>query len=84
MAFRPMAAGVRFGCALESAVPPRAHSSQTDLGGRHSAALKVYPADVQMIWPVARHGRPRQRHIPDTLSTPAEDVLAHVKWQTVS
>src|SRR6266576_2314929 len=30
--------------------------------------LKVYPADVRMIWPVARRGRPRQRHVPDILS----------------
>jgi hypothetical protein len=37
-----------------------------------------------MISPVAGRGRPRQRHIPDTLSTPAEDMLAHAKWQTVS
>jgi SRSO17 transposase len=37
-----------------------------------------------MISPVAGRGRPRQRHIPDTLSTPAEDTLAHAKWQTVS
>jgi DDE superfamily endonuclease len=46
--------------------------------------LKVYPADVQMIWPVARRGRPRQRHVPDILSIPAEDMLAHAKWRTIS
>ena len=27
--------------------------------------LKVYPADVRMIWPVARRGRPRQRDVPE-------------------
>jgi SRSO17 transposase len=46
--------------------------------------LKVYPADVQMIWPVAKRGRPRRRPIPDILSIPAEDMLAHAKWRTIS
>jgi hypothetical protein len=46
--------------------------------------LKVYPADVRMIWPVAKRGRPRKRSVPDILSIPAEDMLAHAKWQTIS
>src|SRR3984957_12832557 len=46
--------------------------------------LKVYSADVQMVWPVARRGRPRHRHVPDVLSIPAEDMLAHAKWHTIS
>jgi SRSO17 transposase len=46
--------------------------------------LKVYPADVQMIWPVAGRGRPRKRHIPDSLSIPAEDMLAKATWQNIS
>jgi hypothetical protein len=46
--------------------------------------LKAYPADVQMIWPVARRGRPRQRHIPNILSMPAGDMLADVTWQNIS
>src|SRR5262249_8167285 len=37
-----------------------------------------------MIWPVAKRGRPRQRHVPDILSILAEDMLAHVKWHTIS
>src|SRR6516164_2462484 len=37
---------------------------------------KVYHADVQMIWPVAKRGRPRALHVPDILSIPAEDMLA--------
>jgi len=39
---------------------------------------------VQMIWPVAKRGRPRQRHVPDVLSIPAEDMLTHAKWHTIS
>src|SRR2546429_6730473 len=46
--------------------------------------LKVYPADVRMIWPVAKRDRPRQRHVPDILSIPAEDMLANAKWPTIS
>ena len=46
--------------------------------------LKMYPVTVQLIWPVARRGRPRRRHVPDILSIPAEDMLADAKWQTVS
>ena len=45
---------------------------------------KVYPADVRMIWPIARRGRPRQRHVPDILSIPAEDMLANARWRTIS
>ena len=45
----------------ERAVPPGAGGSQADVGGRYSAALKVYPADVRMIRPVAKRGRPRKR-----------------------
>jgi DDE superfamily endonuclease len=46
--------------------------------------LKVYPADVQMIWPVAGRGRPRQRHVHDVLSMAVEDMLADARWQRVS
>src|SRR5262249_60681528 len=45
---------------------------------------KVDSADVRMIWPVAKRGRPRQRHVPDILSIPAEDMLANAKWRTIS
>ena len=45
---------------------------------------KVSPADVQLIFPVAGHGRPRQRHIPDTLSAAAETILGNASWQQVS
>jgi SRSO17 transposase len=45
---------------------------------------KVYPADVELIFPVARRGRPRQRHVPDQLSMAAEAMLAGADWQTVS
>jgi SRSO17 transposase len=37
-----------------------------------------------MIWPVAKRGRPRRRHVPDILSIPAEAMLAKAKWHTIS
>jgi SRSO17 transposase len=46
--------------------------------------LKVYPADVQMIWPVAGRGRPRQRHVPNILSMAAEDMLADARWRNIT
>src|SRR5262249_60745605 len=46
--------------------------------------LQVSAADVRMIWPVAKRGRPRQRHVSDILSIPAEDLLADAKWRTIS
>jgi len=39
---------------------------------------------VRLIWPVAKRGRPRRRHVPDVLSMPAEAMLSDAKWQPVS
>jgi SRSO17 transposase len=84
---RAIAAGVRFGCVLADAGYGLSAPFRQGLTARKLAwavgiprHLKVYPADVQMIWPVAKRGRPRQRHIPDILSIPAEDMLAKTKW----
>src|SRR5262245_34390380 len=88
---RAIAAGVRFGCVLADAgyglsAPLRQGLTVRKLAWavgipRH---LKVYPADVQMIWPVAGRGRPRQRHVPNILSMAAEDMLADARWQNIS
>ena len=86
---RAIAAGVRFGCVLADAGYGMSAPFRQALTARKLTwavgiprHLKVYPADVRMIWPVARRGRPRQRHIPDVLSILAEDMLrserAHV------
>ena len=45
--------------------------------------LKVYPADVKMIWPTARRGRPRQS-IPDVSVAAAEDMLGKAQWRKIS
>jgi SRSO17 transposase len=88
---RVVAAGVRFGCVLADAGYGLSGSFRQGLTARKltwavgiARHLKVYPADVQMIWPVAKRGRPRQRHVPNILSIPAEDMMAHAKWHTVS
>jgi SRSO17 transposase len=88
---RVVAAGVRFGCVLADAGYGLSAPFRQGLTARKLAwavgiprHLKVYPADVQMIFPVSKRGRPRQRHVPDVLSIPAEDVLANAAWRTIS
>ena len=88
---RMIAGGVRFGCVLADAgyglsAPFRQELTRRNLTWavgipRH---LKVYPVGVQLIWPVARRGRPRQRSIPDVLAVAAEDMLADAKWQNIT
>jgi len=88
---RAIAAGVRFGCVLADAGYGMSAPFRQALTARKLTwavgiprHLKVYSADVQMIWPVAQRGRPRKRHIPDVLSMPAEDTLANATWRAIS
>src|SRR6201987_360610 len=88
---RVIAAGVRFGCVRADAGYGLSAPFRQELTARKLTwavgiprHLTVYPADVQMIWPAASRGRPRQRYVPDILSIPAEDMLAHAKWRTIS
>jgi len=88
---RVLAASVRFGCVLADAgygrsAPFRQALSERGLGGAVGipAKQKVYPADVEMIFPVAGRGRPRKRHIPDQLSVAAETVLTGQPWRSVT
>ena len=88
---RVIAAGARFGCVLADAGYGQSSSFRHELTVRKLAwavgiprHLKVYPADVQMTWPVAARGRPRQRHVPDILSVAAEDMLAKAEWRNIS
>src|SRR5580704_639316 len=86
-----MAAGVRFGCVLADAGYGLSAPFRQGLSARglvwavgFPGRQKVYPAEVKLIFPIAGRGRPRQRHIPDLLSMPAEDMLADAKWKNVS
>ena len=88
---RVIAADVHFGCVLADAGYGLSAPFRQGLTARNLTwavgiprHLKVYPVGVRLIWPVARRGRPRRRHVPDILSIPAEDMLADAKWQTVS
>jgi SRSO17 transposase len=63
---RVTAAGVRFGCVVADAGYGLSAPSRQGLTARNLAwavgiprHLKVYPLGVQMIWPVAKRGRPR-------------------------
>jgi SRSO17 transposase len=88
---RLMAAGVRFGTVLADAgyglsAPFRQGLSDRELLWavgipKHQ---KVYPADVSLIFPVSGRGRPRKNAIPDTLSIPAEAMLADANWTNLS
>ena len=88
---RATAAGVRFGSVLADAgyvlsAPFRQALSTRDLCWavgipRHQ---KVYPADVQLIFPVANRGRPRVRHVPDVKSRAAHAMLEDATWRQVS
>jgi len=88
---RVIAAGVRFGCVLADAGYGLSASFRQGLStrGLHWAVgiprhQKVYPADVQLIFPVAGRGRPRQHHVPDTASRAAHAVLDDAKWRQIS
>ena len=88
---RVTAAGGRFGGVLADAGYGLSAPFRQGLTARNLAwavgiprHLKVYPVDVRLIWPVAKRGRPRRRHVPDVLSVPAEAMLSNAKWQPVS
>jgi SRSO17 transposase len=46
--------------------------------------LKVYPDDVELIWPAPKHRGRRACPEPDEPSTAAEDLLAGARWRTLS
>jgi SRSO17 transposase len=49
-----------------------------------SRRQNVYPADIALIFPIAKTGKPRKYHIPDQPPVSAEALLAEGKWQRVS
>ena len=87
---RVIAAGVRFGCVLTDAGYGQSASFRQGLTDRElswavgiTRHLKVYPADVKMIRPAVRRGRPRSS-IPHVVSRPAEDMLRKARWHRIS
>jgi SRSO17 transposase len=88
---RVIAGGVGFGCVLADAGYGQSAPFRQELTRRKLTwavgiprHLKVYPVEVQLIFPTARRGRPRQRSMPDVLSVPAEHMLASAKWQSIT
>ena len=88
---RLRAAGLRFGCVLADAGYGLSAPFRQALSGRGLAwavgiprTQKVYPSDVTMIFPVARRGRPRKRHVPDVASVPAQAMLESGRWRSVN
>jgi hypothetical protein len=49
-----------------------------------SRRQNVYPADVALIFPAAKAGRPRKYNIPDRQPVAAEALMAAGKWRRVS
>jgi SRSO17 transposase len=67
----------------------RAHAKRS-LVGWHTEGVgmsrrqNVYPADVTLIFPVAKTGKRRQYHIPDRPPLSAEAMLAGEPWRKIS
>src|SRR5208282_5596529 len=93
---RVIASGARFGCVLAdsgygSSGPFRQALSERGLlwAVGLSRRQNVYPADVALIFPVAKAGKPRKYHIPDQPPVSAEALLAgaegqRVRWRRVT
>jgi SRSO17 transposase len=88
---RVIASGARFGCVLADAGYGSSGPFRQALSERGllwavglSRRQNVYPADVALIFPVAKAGKPRKYHIPDQPPVSAEALLAGGKWQKVS
>ena len=88
---RVIASGVRYGCVLAdsgygSSGPFRQALSERGLlwALGLSRRQNVYPADIALIFPIAKTGKPRKYHIPDQPPVSAEALLAEGKWQRVS
>jgi SRSO17 transposase len=88
---RLIAAGLRFGTVLADAGYGLSAPFRQGLSARGLVWAvgipnhqKVYPHEVELIFPAAWRGRPRKRHVPNVLSVKAEDMLAQAKWRTLS
>jgi SRSO17 transposase len=87
---RVIASGARFGCVLADSGYGSSGAFRQALSERGllwavglSRRQNVYPADVDLIFPVAKSGRRRQYHIPDQRPISAEAMLADKNWRKV-
>ena len=88
---RVIACGVRFGCVLADSGYGSSGTFRQALSERGlkwavglSRRQNVYPADVGLIFPVAKAGRPRKYAIPDQPPVSAEELLVGAKWRRVN
>jgi SRSO17 transposase len=89
---RVAAAGARFGRVVADAGYGTSAGFRQGLSGRGGltwavGVLKtrnVYPPGVELLWPVARTGRPRKHPVPSEEPVAAEAMLAGAEWRRVS
>jgi SRSO17 transposase len=88
---RVIASGARFGCVLADAGYGSSGPFRQALSDRGllwavglSRRQNVYPADVDLVFPVATVGKPRKYHVPAQPPMAAEALLAEEKWQRLS
>lgn len=88
---RVIASGARFGGVLAdsgygSSGPFRQALSERGLlwAVGLSRRQNVYRADVALVFPVAKTGKPRKYHVPDHPPISAEAMMAAEKWRKVS
>jgi SRSO17 transposase len=87
---RVLAAGVRFGRAVADAGYGISAAFRLGLSERKllwAAGIpkvqNVYPSGVELLWPVARTGRPRKHPVPSVDPVPAEAALEGAAWRRV-
>ena len=88
---RVIASGVRFGSVLADAGYGSSGPFRQALSERGllwavglSRRQNVYPADVALIFPVAKTGKRRKYHVPDQSPVSAETMLAGEKWRKIN
>lgn len=88
---RVVASGARFGCVLADSGYGSSGAFRQALSERGllwavglSRRQNVYPADVALIFPVAKTGKRRQYHIPDHPPISADAMLEGETWQKIS
>src|SRR3982750_5001634 len=88
---RIIAAGVPFGRVLADAGYGAGAAFRRGLSMRRLAwavgilkTQNVYPAAVELLWPVAARGRPRKHPVPSEAPVAAEAMLAGAAWRRIS
>src|SRR5271168_1753635 len=74
----------RFRIRIKWAFPPGFERARPAMGSGLSRRQNVYPADVDLVFPVAKTGKRRKYHIPDRPPLSAEATLAGEKWREVN